>query len=359
MAAKTDPSASTDSPSDWRLTPLHRCPGLRALAWQGNALYASRTYEVLRGSFHAGRVQWETVGTFLPPFWRRFTCENRLTSRFVRDGFHGLVVLPNGGLIGAVPGAIVSLAPAEREFRVTHKILQGTRPLNIAVTPSGQAYWGEYFDNPSRDEVHIYASNDHGSTWQIAYTFSKGTIRHIHNIVYDRWENCLWILTGDDGAECRILRASCDLKTIDVALAGNQQARAVAMVPAAEGLYFSSDTPLEANHIYHLDRSAKLSILHSLDSSSISGCQVGETIFFTTMVEPSKANPSQQVKLYGGRKSGPWRAVHSWNKDLWPLRFFQYGNAFLPSGVNTSTLLAVTTVAVQQDDLVTHIFDVR
>src|SRR5438477_4330772 len=359
MAAKTNSSASTDSTSDWRLTSLHRCPGVRALAWQGNELYASQGYEVVRGSFHQRSVQWEAVAKFQPTFWRRFTCKNRLTFRLVRDGFHSLVVLPNGGLVGGVPGAIVTLMPGDREFRVTHKIVRGTRPLNIAAVPGGQVYWGEYFDNPARDEVHIYASNDCGRTWQIAYTFLKGAIRHIHNIVYDRWQNCLWILTGDYGAECRILRASCDLKTIDVALAGNQQARAVAMVPSAEGLYFSSDTPLETNHIYHLDRGANLSTLHSLESSSISGCRVGETIFFTTMVEPSKINSNQQVQLYGGRESGPWRSLHAWNKDPWPMRFFQYGNAFLPSGLNTTTLLAVTTVAVQQDDLVTHIFEVR
>ena len=112
-----------------------------------------------------------------------------------------------------LPGAIVTLATGRDEFRVTHRILRGTRPLHIAVTPEDRLYWGEYFDNPDRDEVHVYASADQGATWDVAYTFAKGEIRHIHNIVSDAWENCLWMLTGDNGEECRILRASCDFRT--------------------------------------------------------------------------------------------------------------------------------------------------
>ncbi len=312
---------------------------------------------MLRGSVRDGHIHWETVAGFRPALWRGLTCRNRLTSRLVRDGFHALAVLPSGLLLGAVPGAIVTLAPGEFEFKTTHSVIRGTRPLHITTTPDGRIFFGEYFDNPARDEVHIFASSDRGNTWQVAYTFPKGAIRHVHNIAYDQWENCLWVLTGDYGAECRILRASCDLKTIDVALSGNQQARAVAVVPAPEGLYFSSDTPLEANHVYHLDRGGKLSTLCSLDSSSIQGCRVGDAVFFSTMVEPSDVNRDRRVHLYGCRAGGSWRSLLEWKKDFWPMRFFQYGNAFLPDGTNTTNYLAVTTVAVERDDLVTTILE--
>ena len=41
------------------------------------------------------------------------------------------------------------------------------------------------------------------------------------------------------------------------------------------------------------------------------------------------------------------------------MRFFQYGNAFLPTGENPSDYLAVSTVAVQDDDLVTSIYKLQ
>ena len=139
-------------------------------------------------------------------------------------------------------------------------------------------------------------------------------------------------------------------------LAGNQQARAVAAVVTAEGVYFASDTPLEANHVYRLSRDGTLATLADLDSSCIEGCLVGDTVVFSTMVEPSAANPSRLVSLYAGREQVSWRRIASWKKDAWPMRFFQYGNAFLPAGENLTEYLAVTTIAVRDDDLVTTIF---
>jgi hypothetical protein len=262
-------------------------------------------------------------------------------------------------LVGAVPGAIVRLAPGDREFRLTHRITRGTRPLHIVATPDGCAYWGEYFDNAAREEVHIYGSRDNGATWQVAYTSPRGAIRHVHNIVFDRWGDCLWILTGDYGEECRVLRASCDFSRVEVVLSGNQQARAVAAVPAEVGLFFATDTPLEKNFVYRMDRQGTLAQLSSLSSSSIYGCSARGALFFSTMVEPSEVNPDRHVRVYGTRPGGDWQSLLAWEKDAWSLRFFQYGNAFLPDGENTSGYLAVSTAAVTGADQALNLFAVE
>ena len=349
-------------PHPINLSPLARFPGVRALAWYGDILYASRGYELLRTRL-AVPFQfpvWETVAGF-PPVWkRRFSVRTNLSARLLRDGFHALAVLPSGALVGAVPGAIVTAHAGQSEFHTTHPIARGTRPLHIAAVPAGDVFWGEYFDNASRDEVHIYGSHDAGTHWSVAYTFAKGAIRHVHNIVHDAWENCLWILTGDYGNECRILRASCDLSRIEVVLQGNQQARAVAAVAMQDGLYFSTDTPLEQNFVYRLSRDGTLTRLSSISSSSIYGCHVGENIFFSTMVEPSEVNRDRNVRIYAGRAEGAsaWNPVLSWKKDIWPMGLFQYGNAIFPDGENTTEYVAVTTVAVHQDDMVTSIYKI-
>jgi hypothetical protein len=335
-------------------------PSLRVLAWNGSVLYASRGYTLLAADLRTGtdpvNVQWKEVAQFRPPWWRKLTASSRLSVRLFRDGFHCLTVLPSGNLVGAVPGAIIIVPAGSTEFMVSHVITRGTRPLHFASAPDGQVFFGEYFDNPDRDPVYIYGSNDEGKSWHVIYTFSRGEIRHVHNIIYDEWENCLWILSGDYAAECRILRASLDFKQVETVLAGNQQARAVAIVPTKDSLYFSSDTPLERNHVYRLDRTHKLSVAANLSSSSIYGCRVGEILFFSTMVEPSDVNQERKVCLYGGGEHSTWNMLRSWKKDLLPMRFFQYGNAILPDGNNTSGLLAMTTIAVENEDLQTTIF---
>src|SRR5437016_5621187 len=249
----TQPAPPLSQPAGWALERVATFPRMRALAWHDDALYASRGYNLLRVRIKSGNIEWLRVGRYRPAWWRNLSSSARLSHRLFRDGFHALAVLPTGHIVAAVPGAIIRLAPGDSEFVVCHRVARGTRPLHITATPEGHLFWGEYFDNPNRDEVRVYASSDQGATWHVAYILARGAIRHVHNIVYDEWENCLWILTGDNGAECRILRAACDFSTVDVALSGNQQARAVAIVPTPEALYFSSDTPLEANRVYRLD----------------------------------------------------------------------------------------------------------
>jgi predicted DCC family thiol-disulfide oxidoreductase YuxK len=342
-----------------RLSCIARLPGLRVLAWRGEELLAARGYSLvsLRPGNDPHRA--EAIARYTPASWRRLTSQLRPVSRLVRDGFHALVALSSGHLVAAVPGAIVTLAPGAKEFRITHVIQRGTRPLNLTAVPDGRVFWGEYFDNPERAEVHIYVSEDSGATWRVAYTFPKKTIRHVHNIVYDRWANALWVLTGDNAEECRILRASTDLREVETVMTGNQQVRAVAALPAAEGFYFASDTPFEKNHVYRLDRQGHLTQLSDLNSSVLSGCQAGNSLFFATMVEPSTVNLDRRVCLYGSANGNTWSHFVTWEKDIWPMRFFQYGNAFFPSGNAPPNLLAVTTVAVKRDDNATTIFHVE
>lgn len=342
-----------------RLSHVGTYPAMRVLAWAGNMLYASRRYQLLRSQVTDSGCDWQLVGSFRPAWWRNVTSATRLTFRLVRDGFHALAVLPDGTLVGAVPGAIVTLAPGETEFRVSHRITRGTRPLHITATPEGRVFWGEYFDNAARDEVLIYGSQNAGASWDVVYTFPKGSIRHVHNLVYDEWERCLWVLTGDYGDECRILRASCDFRSVEVVMSGNQQARAVAMVPTREALYFSTDTPLEPNFIYRMDRRGSLEQMTGLTGSSIYGCGVGAAVFFSTMVEPSAANPDPNVQVVGGTPDTGWQSLLSWPKDGWSMRFFQYGNASLPDGCNESGFLAVTTTAVVGADLSTSLYRVQ
>jgi hypothetical protein len=357
MAAPSS-SVEADRSREVSLTPVAKFPNLRALAWSGNTLYASRGYDLLRAEITSGEVKWQLAGRHRPVWWRGLSARMPLTFRLCRDGFHSLAVLASGALVAAVPKAIVTLAQGKKDFRVTHRVVRGTRPLHFAATPSGHIFWGEYFSNPQRGSVHIYVSTDQGASWSVAYTFPRGAIRHVHNIVYDRWGDCLWILTGDEGDECRILRASCDLKTIDVVLSGNQQARAVALVPTPDALYFASDTPSETNYVYRLDHQGNLEQLAVLNSSSIFGCAVGDALFFSAMVEPSTVNLERSICVYASRGGVEWHRSLRWGKDHWPMKWFQFGNAALPDGNNTSDFLAVSTIATETGDMETGLWRV-
>jgi hypothetical protein len=67
-------------------------------------------------------------------------------------------------------------------------------------------------------------------------------------------------------------------------------------------------------------------------------------------------NPRGEVGLFGGSYRSKWKAIAKWHKDRWPMKLFQYGNAFLPDGINNTDLLAATTIAVSGTDLETTIW---
>lgn len=352
----TQPTLASSTPSHLKAELVQTFPGLRVLAWDNDFLYASRHYTLLRAQANDCTLAWTPIARYRPQWWRNLTSRRRLTFRLVRDGFHALAIHPTGNLIAAVPGAIATLRSGHSEFALTHRVRRGTRPLHITELPNGTVLWGEYFDNPARDEVFIYASTDAGLTWNVAYTFPENSIRHVHNIIYDRWQHCLWIFTGDYGHECRILRASLDLSTVEEVVSGNQQARAVAAVATPAGVFIASDTPLEQNYIYFLDRRGNIDPLCSIPSSSIYACQNRAGLFFSTMIEPSSVNLGRDSVLLGSGTGSDWNTIASWRKDRLSMKYFQYGNVFLPDGENRTDLLAATTVALDGADLKTFIW---
>ena len=340
-----------------RLEPIGRFPRLRVVAWVGGVLYAGRAYALL--AWDQDRARWRQVAAMEPGVGHRLTVANRLTLRLARGGYHALAGLPDGRLAAVFPGVIGVLPPGGSRFLRSCKVPRGTRPLALAATPSGHLFWGEYFDNARRDAVHVYGSADGGVSWEIVYTFPPGAIRHVHSIIYDPHVRCLWVLTGDEDSECRILRASPDWSAVETVLAGGQQTRATMLVPREDAVYFATDTPFEENHIYRLARDGHLTRLGSMAGSSFWACAVNRALFFSTAVEPSAVNIGAQSILYGSADQRQWTALVQWTRDCWPSRLFQYPNIILPAGENRGDLLAATGIAVRGEDQVTHLWRVH
>jgi len=338
------------------LRPLGRFPGRRALMWHGKTLYASRDYALWR--WISAEDRWERVARYQPDWTRSISSTTRLGSRLRRDGFHTVAVLPDGGLIAILPKAIAICPRDQEEFQVVWRIARGTRPLGLTILPGGAIYWGEYFDNPNRDEVHVYGSLDLGRSWDVVYSFPRGSIRHIHSITHDPHRECLWMCTGDYDTEPRILRVSLDWKRVEPVLGPSQQARAVRPIPSDRGLFFGTDTEREQNHIYRLTGEGEAERLCDTSGPCLSSCQVGSALFFSTNVEPSRVNRDRTAGLYGSADGLSWSRLVSWRKDSWHPLLFQYGNILLPTGKNDTRFLAATGSAVTAEDGVMHLWEV-
>ncbi|MCM8808173.1 MAG: hypothetical protein ABIN23_04950 [candidate division WOR-3 bacterium] len=341
-----------------KLIEILRIPSFRVLLWDENYLYGSRGYTVYRinsDEIENKNINLEKVGFFRSDLIRKLSSKSRLLSRLFRAGFHCIRKI-HEKIIGIVAKNIVLLEPDEKEFRSVFKIDRGTRPLGIAVTSDGKIFFGEYFNNPNREEVHIYYSED-GYKWEIVYTFPKKTIRHIHNVLHDPYEDCLWILTGDYGKEAKIIKASIDFKNVDIILEGTQQARAVSMIFRKDKIFYATDTEIEQNYIYSIDRKTyNKEKLFPIPGPSLWSCEVGDSIFFSTHHEPGKFS-NIYAYLIGSKNEKEWEELLQWEKDSLNPKLFQYPAIILPYG-KSERYLAGMGRAVKNNDNYTIIWEV-
>jgi hypothetical protein len=308
-----------------RFRVLHTA-GVTVLASRGLDLFVS--HDSARSFTHLARA-WEGP-------MQRALALTPLVSRLMRNGIHAALPLPDGGHVAIVRGAVMHRERDSRGFTVAHRVLRGTRPLAICLADGGNLYFGEYFNNPARDEVHIYSSAD-GRQWDVAFTFPRGAVRHVHGVVYDRYRRGLWVLTGDDGDEAGIWWTSDGFRTLEPVIRGCQAARAVSALPAPQGLLVPSDTPSEPNFVRRLDaRTGQMERLAYVPGSVFSVGRTRSLYLVSTALERSSVNVDPRVALYASADGETWAPVARFARDLRLLDdkrgYLQYPMVLLPAG---------------------------
>ncbi|MCG3189241.1 MAG: hypothetical protein LKCHEGNO_01532 [Burkholderiaceae bacterium] len=225
--------------------------------------------------------------------------------------------------------------------------LVGKRPLALCATPLA-LYYGEYRDNRERGPIHLMFSKD-GIGWQSIREFSG--IRHIHGVYHDSFTDALWLTTGDDDAESAIWCSHDGFRTIERVLGGSQQTRAIGLIFTERHVYFGSDSPLEVNHLYRIDRkNGKTERLMAVEGSVFHVGRAGPWLLFSSAVEPSRINRSHEATIYGSVDGTEWRVLSRHRKDMWHMGYFQYGQLVLPGGDNRTGRLWYSTLAVDLDN---------
>ncbi|MEM1449969.1 MAG: hypothetical protein AAGI22_12710 [Planctomycetota bacterium] len=277
--------------------------------------------------------------------WRdRALARTPLVSRLLRCGFHGLTPLPNGDMVAVVRGAILHRAAGADRFEVAHRIERGSRPLNVGLAPSGRLFFGEYFGNPDRAEVHVYGSDD-GRSWEVAHTFPAGSIRHVHGVHADPYRGGVWVLTGDDDQESGLYWSDDDLATLEPVVSGTQRARAVAVLPRPDAVIVPTDTPRETNWIQRLDPSTgTLERVRPVPGSVFHATRTRRLSVVSTTVEPSDVNTDERAALLVSSNDEDWTVIARFGPDL-PLPgskrgLLQYPTLRLPAGTGASRILA-------------------
>ena len=206
-------------------------------------------------------------------------------------------------------------------------------------------FWGDYGMNPSQDEINIYKYCE--GRIEIVFSFGKETVKHIHNILYDKFRNRFLIFTGDFGDNVGIYTANEDFSLVEPFLIGNEKYRAVIGKVTESGLIWSTDSVLQENNIYYYDFNSKvLSKQMPLNGSVIYGTEAGGGLLISTTVEPYPSKKSKLLSILDNRKAPGIKSsvvdvlfisdnleikkCTSFTKDIWPMRLCQYGYVSFP-----------------------------
>ncbi len=312
----------------------------------GTTAYASRGRVIFRSL--DGGESWVPLFTLPLPTLNRFMASTRLSRRLFRANIYHLRPTSPDRLVTLGFGAVFVIDTQARAVNRVCRIV-GSRPLSLCDDHHA-LYYGEYRGNPERSSVHVWSSVDQGCTWTPVYVFNN--IRHIHGVFFDPYTEWLWVTTGDTNEESGIWVTKDRFVSVEKVVTGSQQVRAITLLFDQESVFFGSDSPEEKNHLYRLDRRTyRIEQLAPVAGSVFFGCQVGNQFFFSTACEPSKVNRSRQVTVWGAKMGEAWHEIMTFQKDLFPMKAFQYGQVMFPAGPGTEGHLWLTPYATWQDQI--------
>jgi hypothetical protein len=253
-----------------------------------------------------------------------------------------------------------------------YQLIHGNRPLNIVPIKidgfDNSLYFGEYFSNKNRKPVGIYKRTSKDK-WEMIYEFKAGEINHIHNLIPDEINKCVWILTGDFGQSAAIWQARNNFKTVKVVLRGEQIFRSCVAFPYKGGLIYATDTPFQKNtlrFLYKKNEKWETPIIAEINGSAVYTANIGDNFIFSTVVENNGGELLLKKIITFKRGEGIIKneavvyridndltldAVVINKKDFLPFFLFQFGSMSFPTGINRSDYLPIYNIGTKKYDM--------
>ena len=204
-------------------------------------------------------------------------------------------------------------------------------------------YYGEYTGNLDKSSVSVYKRNANTGIWKPVFSFNRGQINHIHNIVPDYINQQMLILTGDTDSASGIWSAKENFSTVEPLLIGKQEYRSCSLFPVEQGFIYATDAPLDTNYIFHsklIKGKWKTKKLYELQGSVIYSIENNGFYYFSTTVEPDSnikgkrflitnklglGIKDRNVNVIAGNLDEGFRVIIKYRKDIYPMGLCQFG----------------------------------
>jgi hypothetical protein len=332
-----------------RLEVVKKTPNCRVLSTDGEVLRAARGNRFFELDAQGMRRDIGSVGSL----WERALARSRLLRQLLRLGIHHLLRLPDGRFLVVVRKRTY-LVGASGEARIAFRFERGNKPASkgVCVAPGGDIFIAEYAVNGARKlPMMLHRSRDGGKSFETIHEFGPGEVCHYHFVQWDRYENCLWMGTGDADRECLLYRSDDGGDNWRQVGGGSQLWRAVGLAFRQEAVYWGTDAGWTAgthpNYVMRLDRSTGEveKVLEIQGPCHGSAALRDGTLLISTGVERGKNEKDGYAHLWASRDGRAWEELIRFKKDLW-FRNLQFGVIRFPQGLENSDSVAFTCMAL-------------
>jgi hypothetical protein len=291
------------------------------------------------------------VGEIEAPVWKRWASAVRPAQRLLRFLVTNVIPLANGDVFvtfdktaGVVRnGRYFDLKGLKRPCRV----LRGA----CAVDQNGSLFFGEYLSNNERSELSIYRYDPGADTVRVVYTFSAGSIRHIHGIYFDEFSKSMFCLTGDRPSECRIMQTFDGFETVSVIGEGDETWRAVSILFSKDRFFYGTDAEHRSNKIFSVDRNCDERIeLGAVNGTVFYSKRLGADMFFATTAENAPSQSENVAAIWHTNGIDEVEELIRFQKDRWNGTLFMFGLIHFPCVNRIENELYFSLVGVREDD---------
>ena len=273
-----------------------------------------------------------------PP--RSLGLRSRLFRRLLRlDGSNAVLNARGDGIVLAYQGVLLFYDLASRRLHRTGTLRQCRNVLHRGIAVSAQGvYLGEYGGNPHRRPVPVHRSRDDGRSWDVAWEFPAGSIRHVHGVHRDPYTDRLWMPTGDRAGECYLVSADHDFRDVEWYGDGSQAWRAVSLFFEPDRIVWAMDSEYERSYLQVFDRrTATLRRGRAFPGPVWYGKRLADgRALLQTTVEIGPGVLREQACVFASSDLEEWREVGCFDKDAWPLRWCGFGVVGFADGRQTA-----------------------
>ena len=129
--------------------------------------------------------------------WKKVLSHVRFINRVLRLEPRCCIMIKKSIFLIAFAGGLHEFNLKNGTSEKVYQFREGMNHAQMLCQNQGNVYFGDYLSNPFKEEIYVYKYCTKSKQVQIIYTFEKGMVNHIHEILWDKQRRRYWIFTGD------------------------------------------------------------------------------------------------------------------------------------------------------------------